>query len=102
MERIELRHNQPLRLAGPATLECVAGRVWLTTDRTAGDIFLRADERHVLLDGETALVEALGAAVLVCRPSLSRWRRRCRAVISSSHGFVRALRLFRRRGSLAG
>lgn len=103
METIALLHNIPRRIerAGGCVVECLAGRVWITSAAGAGDIFLRAGERHRLAGGLT-LVEALGAARIRVHPAPSRRGRLWPAVLSSSHEFMRALRDIRRRNPLAG
>lgn len=108
-QEITLQFNRPLRIAGTTTIECVAGRVWLTRSDMPGDIFLRPGECHVLTWPEMALVEALGAQrdtarIVLHAPPASRsyLRRILRFLLSCLHERMRALRGIGRRGPLAG
>jgi hypothetical protein len=108
-EEILLQHNRPVRIAGTVTLECVAGRVWLTRGGGAGDILLSPGDRHVLDWPDMALVEALGARaggarlLLHIPPTpLQRLRGGGRFLLSFLHECMRALRNVWRRGPLAG
>lgn len=106
---ITLHHNRPQRIAGTATLECLAGRVWLTRTDAAGDVFLHAGDRYAFDWPDMVLVEALGrpdatARLLLRRPlplprRLWGW---AGLVLSSMHERMRALRRVGRRGPLAG
>jgi hypothetical protein len=101
MEILTLHHNRPLRVAGTPVVECLDGCVWITSAAGAGDVFLRAGERHRLAGG-LSLVEALGMARVRVLSAPSRRRRLLSAVLSSSHEFMRAVRHPGRRHPLAG
>lgn len=108
-QELKLQYNRPVRIAGTTTIECVAGRVWLTRTGGAGDLFLRPGERLTLEWPDMVLAEALGAASggarLVLHRPVSLWRRaleRARLVLSSMNERMRALRRVGRRGPLAG
>lgn len=100
-----LSHNRPLRIAGPVMLECMAGRVWLTHARLAGDVFLHPGDRYALDWPDSVLVEGLGPARVQLHVPVPLWRRalgRLLPVLSSVHERMRALRFSRRRNSLVG
>lgn len=81
---ISLQHNCPLCIPGGGiTVECLAGTVWLTNSRAAGDVFLRPGDRHQLVGGLT-LVESLGTARIMLHPPTTLWRR----IFSGIWGFL--------------
>lgn len=105
MNMITLHHNRPVRIAGAARIECVAGVVWLTRTGGTGDVFLRAGEVYALGRHDVALAEALGGARIRLLRAPSRWFRVLAAatgVLSSWHERMRTLRFDRRRTPLAG
>jgi len=107
---ITLQHNRPLRIVRATRIECIAGRVWLTSAGQAGDVFLRAGERFTVDGRGLALIEALGTARVVLQPPalpLLRWMRAIAIpkrwfLLSSPDGLLRAMRLPQRRTPLAG
>lgn len=58
-----LIHNAPVRLmsARGVRVTCTAGRVWLTVEGEAGDVFLAAGESHLVRGRGLALLEAIGS-----------------------------------------
>ena len=58
-----LAHNAPVRLmsARGVRIICTAGRVWLTVEGEAGDVFLAAGESHLIRGRGLALLEAIGS-----------------------------------------
>lgn len=104
---ITLQHNRPLRIDGAARIECIAGRVWLTSAGQAGDVFLRAGESFTVDGRGLALIEALGTARVVLQPPSLPWMRAIAIpkrwfLLSSPHERMRAMRFPRRRTPLAG
>ena len=58
-----LAHNAPVRLmsARGVRVICTAGRIWLTVEGEAGDVFLAAGESHLIRGRGLALLEAIGS-----------------------------------------
>lgn len=106
--KIVLQHNQPLRIEGgmdALRVECVGGTVWLTGLERAGDVFLRTGEAMEIHGRGIVLIEALGRGCIVLHRVPPRWRRLFAAaavVLSSTHEYLRTVRLHWRRNSLAG
>ena len=68
---LELERGQMARLrdAGPLEVRCESGRVWITEDARAADVWLREGERATLRGRGLALIEAIQAARLRLRPA---------------------------------
>ena len=105
-----LQHNRPMRIGttGAAVMvRCLAGTVWLTSSRQAGDVFLQAGESFTLDGYGLTLVEGLGDARVVLEPPLPHWMNAITVakrgfLLSSLHERMRTVRFPRWRNPLAG
>ena len=71
--RLELAAGELVRLEAPGAIEvwCEAGRVWLTEEESARDVWLTAGQRATLAGNGLALLEAVrDARVYMVGPPL--------------------------------
>ncbi|MCL4747307.1 MAG: DUF2917 domain-containing protein [Burkholderiaceae bacterium] len=54
-----------LRGAGPATIACQSGTLWITEDGSPDDVILEAGQRHAVLGRAPVLIEALAESTAV-------------------------------------
>jgi hypothetical protein len=72
---IDLEHRGivPVEAAVGTRIDCLRGRIWITEQRSTGDIVLEAGESYEILRSGIAVVQALREALVALRaPAMPR------------------------------